>query len=258
MRIGLAAVAALCVAGAGARPICAGVITQAQSFDPNLYSADFSQFNPANGALQSVNLTLNAASLNPFINVTNTSGSAQSGNITVSVSGLLHASLPGNPLESVLIGTETVAVSLAPHGSTSLQQSLNATWDPATLQFNTPELLSDFTGTGDIRFNAFFGQGYLRATSDNPAFTTTQLGPVLSDSAVLDYGYEIGPEPASFILLGVAGLALMMPGMFWPTVVEGRSQADVAAEKGVSAAVVRMAKSRILHRLKEKFGELIQ
>jgi RNA polymerase sigma-70 factor (ECF subfamily) len=44
---------------------------------------------------------------------------------------------------------------------------------------------------------------------------------------------------------------------FWRTVVEGRSPADIAAELGVSAAAVRMAKSRVLHRLKEEFGELI-
>lgn len=213
MRIGLAVIAALCIAFVGARPGRAGVITQAQSFEPNQYSADFSQFNPATGTLQSVTLTLNAASLNPFINVTNTSGSAQTGNITVSVSGLLHASLPGSPLESVLIGSETIPVSLAPYGSMSLQQSLNATWDPATLQFTTPDLLADFTGTGDVRFSAFFGQGYLRATGDNPAFSTAEFGPVLSDSATLQFGYEIGPEPASFVLLGVAGLALMIPGV---------------------------------------------
>jgi RNA polymerase sigma-70 factor (ECF subfamily) len=46
--------------------------------------------------------------------------------------------------------------------------------------------------------------------------------------------------------------------MFWLTVVEGRSPVDIAAEKGVSPAAVRMAKSRILHRLKEEFGEPIQ
>jgi RNA polymerase sigma-70 factor (ECF subfamily) len=44
---------------------------------------------------------------------------------------------------------------------------------------------------------------------------------------------------------------------FWRTVVEGRAPADIAAELGVSAAAVRMAKSRVLRRLKEEFGELI-
>lgn len=45
---------------------------------------------------------------------------------------------------------------------------------------------------------------------------------------------------------------------FWQTVVDGRSPVDIAADMGVSAAAVRMAKSRVLHRLKEEFGELIQ
>ncbi len=44
---------------------------------------------------------------------------------------------------------------------------------------------------------------------------------------------------------------------FWLTVVEGRSPVAIAAEMGVSAAAVRMAKSRVLHRLREEFGELI-
>lgn len=45
---------------------------------------------------------------------------------------------------------------------------------------------------------------------------------------------------------------------FWMTVVESRSPADIAAEMGVSATAIRMAKSRVLRRLKETFGDLIQ
>lgn len=44
---------------------------------------------------------------------------------------------------------------------------------------------------------------------------------------------------------------------FWLTVVEGRSPVAIAAETGVSPSAVRMAKSRVLHRLREEFGELI-
>jgi RNA polymerase sigma-70 factor (ECF subfamily) len=45
--------------------------------------------------------------------------------------------------------------------------------------------------------------------------------------------------------------------MFWQTFVEGRSPVDVAAEMGVSPAAIRKAKSRVLHRLKEEFADLI-
>lgn len=45
---------------------------------------------------------------------------------------------------------------------------------------------------------------------------------------------------------------------FWLTVVEGRAPADLAAEMGVSPTAIRMAKSRVLRRLKEEFGDLIQ
>ena len=45
---------------------------------------------------------------------------------------------------------------------------------------------------------------------------------------------------------------------FWLTVVEGRSPADIAAEMNVSPTAIRMAKSRVLRRLKEEFGEVIQ
>jgi RNA polymerase sigma-70 factor (ECF subfamily) len=45
---------------------------------------------------------------------------------------------------------------------------------------------------------------------------------------------------------------------FWLTAIEGHASADVAASLGVSPTAVRMAKSRVLHRLKEQFGELIQ
>jgi RNA polymerase sigma-70 factor (ECF subfamily) len=45
---------------------------------------------------------------------------------------------------------------------------------------------------------------------------------------------------------------------FWQTVIDGRSPVDIAADMGVSPAAVRMAKSRVLRRLKEEFGDLIQ
>ena len=45
---------------------------------------------------------------------------------------------------------------------------------------------------------------------------------------------------------------------FWLTAIEDHSPNEVAASLGVSATAVRMAKSRVLHRLKEQFGELIQ
>ncbi len=45
---------------------------------------------------------------------------------------------------------------------------------------------------------------------------------------------------------------------FWMTVVEGRAPTDIAAEMGITATAVRMAKSRVLRRLKETFGDLIQ
>jgi RNA polymerase sigma-70 factor (ECF subfamily) len=45
---------------------------------------------------------------------------------------------------------------------------------------------------------------------------------------------------------------------FWLTAMEGQSPVDIAAGLGVSPTAVRMAKSRVLRRLKEQFGELIQ
>jgi RNA polymerase sigma-70 factor, ECF subfamily len=46
--------------------------------------------------------------------------------------------------------------------------------------------------------------------------------------------------------------------MFWLTVIEGRSPAAVAVEMEVTPAAVRKAKSRVLHRLKEEVGDLLQ
>lgn len=43
---------------------------------------------------------------------------------------------------------------------------------------------------------------------------------------------------------------------FCRTAVDGQSPADVADELGMSAAAVRMAKSRVLHRLKQEIGDL--
>src|SRR5262245_45752570 len=45
---------------------------------------------------------------------------------------------------------------------------------------------------------------------------------------------------------------------FWLTAIEGHAPNEVAAGLGVSPTAVRVAKSRVLRRLKEQFGELIQ
>jgi RNA polymerase sigma-70 factor (ECF subfamily) len=45
--------------------------------------------------------------------------------------------------------------------------------------------------------------------------------------------------------------------MFWQTFIEDRSPVAVAADLGVTPAAVRKAKSRVLHRLKEEFADLI-
>jgi RNA polymerase sigma-70 factor (ECF subfamily) len=46
--------------------------------------------------------------------------------------------------------------------------------------------------------------------------------------------------------------------MFWLAVIEERTADEVAARFGVTAAAVRKAKSRILHRLKEEIGDLLE
>src|SRR5262245_10469449 len=46
--------------------------------------------------------------------------------------------------------------------------------------------------------------------------------------------------------------------MFWRTVIEGRAPAALAEELGVTAAAVRQAKSRVLRRLKQEMGELLE
>jgi RNA polymerase sigma-70 factor (ECF subfamily) len=43
---------------------------------------------------------------------------------------------------------------------------------------------------------------------------------------------------------------------FWRTAVEGRAAGDVAAELAMSAGAVRVAKSRVLHRLRAELGDL--
>jgi RNA polymerase sigma-70 factor (ECF subfamily) len=43
---------------------------------------------------------------------------------------------------------------------------------------------------------------------------------------------------------------------FWRTAVEGRAAKDVAADLGMSPGAVRVAKSRVLHRLREELGDV--
>lgn len=44
---------------------------------------------------------------------------------------------------------------------------------------------------------------------------------------------------------------------FWATAVEGRATNDVAADLDMTTMAIRKAKSRVLHRLRQEFGELL-
>ena len=45
---------------------------------------------------------------------------------------------------------------------------------------------------------------------------------------------------------------------FWRTAIEGRSAPEAAVELSMSAGAVRVAKSRVLQRLREELGDLIE
>jgi RNA polymerase sigma-70 factor (ECF subfamily) len=45
---------------------------------------------------------------------------------------------------------------------------------------------------------------------------------------------------------------------FWRTAVDAQSAPDVGKELGMTANAVRMARSRVLHRLREELGDLVQ
>jgi RNA polymerase sigma-70 factor (ECF subfamily) len=45
---------------------------------------------------------------------------------------------------------------------------------------------------------------------------------------------------------------------FWQTAVEGRAPKDVAADLSMSPGAIRVAKSRVLHRLREELGDLME
>jgi RNA polymerase sigma-70 factor (ECF subfamily) len=44
---------------------------------------------------------------------------------------------------------------------------------------------------------------------------------------------------------------------FWQTAIDGRAPKDVAADLGMSPGAVRVAKSRVLHRLREELGDVM-
>ena len=66
-----------------------------------------------------------------------------------------------------------------------------------------------------MSFDAILGEGYVQVTSSNPSIQVSELGPVLTDSAALDYTYEIQPEPSSIVLFTVGTLTLAAAGGFY-------------------------------------------
>jgi RNA polymerase sigma-70 factor, ECF subfamily len=94
--------------------------------------------------------------------------------------------------------------------------------------------------------------------SDAQTFLSQQPGPSAPEEVALADG------PAERDLLNRA-LALLRGEFeertwqaFWQTTVESRETGDVAADLGMSSGAVRVAKCRVLHRLREFLGDLPQ
>ena len=75
-------------------------------------------------------------------------------------------------------------------------------------------------------------------------------------------GDEVGSDDAAERALVGRALALIRVefeertwAAFWRTAVDGRAAKDVAGDLGMSAGAVRVAKSRVLHRLREELGD---
>jgi RNA polymerase sigma-70 factor (ECF subfamily) len=75
-------------------------------------------------------------------------------------------------------------------------------------------------------------------------------------------GDDLGSDDAAERALVGRALALIRDEFeertwraFWRTAVEGRAAKDVATDLGMSAGAVRVAKSRVLHRLREELGD---
>lgn len=75
-------------------------------------------------------------------------------------------------------------------------------------------------------------------------------------------GDEVPEEGAAFAQVLTAALAHIRPAFaentwqaFWRTTVEGRVPTDVGEELGMTAGAVRVAKSRVLQRLRSELGD---
>ncbi|MHC5540288.1 RNA polymerase sigma factor, partial [Singulisphaera rosea] len=83
---------------------------------------------------------------------------------------------------------------------------------------------------------------------------------------VADPRFDLPDDDSQAELLGLYSRALELVRnefedrtwqMFWLSVVDDRSTADIAAQFGISSVAVRKAKSRVLLRLRQEIGDLI-
>lgn len=104
---------------------------------------------------------------------------------------------------------------------------------------------------------------FRNAEKEPPATGGTTANQRLQDMVAPESGSEDADEAEAVQQLRLRGLELVRSEfeertwqMFWRVIVEGHSTKDVAQEFGVSADAVRVAKWRVLRRLREELGEL--
>ena len=108
---------------------------------------------------------------------------------------------------------------------------------------------------------------FLRSRKERPeAAGGSEAQQRLQEIAEPDAGDSNDPEEAEQFSILVRRAMAQLRGefqpkswqAFWRTAVDQQPSADVAAELGMTANAVRMAKSRVLHRLREELGDLVE
>ncbi len=163
--------------------------------------APFARFDPSQGPLRSVLLTVSYSS-SSLINMTFVNASA----ITVSSTASLTLERPdGSTLfEAAPIFVNSLTVPSAVPQSTSFPR--NSSGSSGTIVLNSPADLALFTGRGTIDLPIFTSSRSAFSTSSGNGFgeARTQV------AAVVTLQFEFVPEPAGLALFGMGGIGLLL------------------------------------------------
>ena len=189
------------------------VITETQTFDfslsPGQSLLTFDQFDDAGGTLLLESVTLMVDALQSADVTVQNSSKTGDGDVTLSLTGQVACTVDSLAVLATISDSDTQFIPVMPGGKDTVPTEVLFLLDDVSADSSVAVLdLSAFIGLGTLTVSVD-GQGLLETIGGAGNYTVLQNSFTASGDVCIIYEYSPIPEPATFSMLALGGMAML-------------------------------------------------